>query len=79
MSDSIKAELVYFRIDASRPEGRKAYEELCESLQEIPFKTWVTDRAIAPVGCFVWFTFRRLICQFMPESGVEILQTKSSN
>ena len=43
MSDSIKADLVYFRIDASRPEGRKAYAELCESLQEIPFKTWVTQ------------------------------------
>ena len=42
MSDSIKAELVYYRIDVSRPEGRKAYEELCEDLREIPFKTWVT-------------------------------------
>lgn len=53
MSDSIKTELVYFRIDVSRPEGRKAYSELCESLQKIPFKTWVTDRAIAPVGSFL--------------------------
>lgn len=43
MSDSIKADLVYFRIDVSRPEGRKAYEELCESLRKIPFKTWVTQ------------------------------------
>ena len=43
MSDSIKAELVYFRIDVSRPEGREAYAELCESLQKIPFKTWVTQ------------------------------------
>ena len=43
MSDSIKADLVYFRIDVSRPEGRKAYAELCESLQKIPFKTWVTQ------------------------------------
>ena len=43
MSDSIKADLVYFRIDVSRPEGRKAYEELCESLQEIPFKTWIAQ------------------------------------
>ena len=25
MADTIKAELVYFRIDVSRPEGRKAY------------------------------------------------------
>lgn len=43
MSDSIKAELVYFRIDVSRPEGREAYAKLCESLQKIPFKTWVTQ------------------------------------
>ena len=43
MTDTIKAELVYFRIDVSRPEGRKAYEELCESLREIPFRTWVTQ------------------------------------
>ena len=43
MSDSIKAELVYFRINVSRPEGRKAYEELCEDLQNIPFNTWVTQ------------------------------------
>lgn len=43
MSDSIKAELVYFRIDVSRPEGRKAYAELCEDLKEIPFETWVTQ------------------------------------
>ena len=43
MTDTIKAELVYFRIDVSRPEGREAYTELCESLREIPFKTWVTQ------------------------------------
>lgn len=43
MSDSIKAELVYFYIDVSRPEGRKAYAELCEDLKEIPFKKWVTQ------------------------------------
>ena len=41
MTGTIKAELVFFRIDVSRPEGRKAYEELCESLREIPFRTWV--------------------------------------
>ena len=43
MTDTIKAELIYFRIDVSRPEGRKAYAELCESLQKIPFKTWVVQ------------------------------------
>ena len=43
MSDSIKAELVYYRIDVSRPEGCKAYAELCETLKEIPFETWVTQ------------------------------------
>ena len=43
MADSIKAELVYYRIDVSRPEGRKAYAELCETLKEIPFETWVTQ------------------------------------
>ena len=43
MTDTIKAELIYFRIDVSRPEGRKAYEELCESLREIPFRTWVVQ------------------------------------
>ena len=42
MTDAIKAELIYFRIDVSRPEGRKAYTELCEDLREIPFRTWVT-------------------------------------
>lgn len=40
MTDTIKAELVYYRIDVSRPEGRKAYTELCETLKEIPFETW---------------------------------------
>ena len=43
MTDAIKAELVYYRIDVSRPEGRKAYAELCETLKEIPFETWVTQ------------------------------------
>lgn len=42
MTDTIKAELVYYRIDVSRPEGRKAYAELCETLKEIPFETWVS-------------------------------------
>lgn len=41
MTDTIKAELVYYRIDVSRPEGRKAYAELCETLKEIPFEKWV--------------------------------------
>ena len=40
MTGTIKAELVYYRIDVSRPEGRKAYTELCETLKEIPFETW---------------------------------------
>ena len=40
MTDTIKAELVYYRIDVSRPEGRKAYAELYETLKEIPFETW---------------------------------------
>ncbi len=40
MTDTIKAELVYYQIDVSRPEGRKAYAELCETLKEIPFETW---------------------------------------
>ncbi len=40
MTDTIKAELVYYRIDVSRPEGRKAYTELCEDLKEIPFEMW---------------------------------------
>ena len=40
MTGTIKAELVYYRIDVSRPEGRKAYAELCETLKEIPFETW---------------------------------------
>ena len=39
MTGTIKAELVYYRIDVSRPEGRKAYAELCETLKEIPFET----------------------------------------
>ena len=43
MTDAIKAELVYYRIDVSRPEGREAYAELCETLKEIPFETWVTQ------------------------------------
>ena len=43
MTDTIKAELVYFRINTSCPEGRKAYAELCEDLRDIPFKTWVTQ------------------------------------
>ena len=43
MTDTIKAELVYYRIDVSRPEGRKAYAELCETLKEIPFETWVVQ------------------------------------
>lgn len=43
MTDTIKAELVYYRIDVSRPEGRKAYAELCETLKEIPFETWVSQ------------------------------------
>ena len=42
MTDTIKTELVYYRIDVSRPEGRKAYAELCETLKEIPFEAWVT-------------------------------------
>ena len=42
MTDTIKAELVYYRIDVSRPSGREAYAELCETLKEIPFETWVT-------------------------------------
>ena len=42
MTGTIKAEMVYYRIDVSRPEGRKAYAELCETLKEIPFETWVT-------------------------------------
>ena len=40
MTDTIKADLVYYQIDVSRPEGRKAYAELCETLKEIPFETW---------------------------------------
>ena len=32
--------MVYYLIDVSRPEGRKAYAELCETLKEIPFETW---------------------------------------
>ena len=43
MTDTIKAELVYYRIDVSRPEGRTAYAELCETLKEIPFETWVVQ------------------------------------
>ena len=42
MTDTIKKELVYFRIDVSRPEGCKAYTELCETLKEIPFESWRT-------------------------------------
>ena len=38
MTDTIKAELVYYRINTSYPEGRKAYAELCETLKEIPFE-----------------------------------------
>ena len=40
MTDTIKAELVYYRINTAYPEGRKAYAELCEDLKEIPFETW---------------------------------------
>ena len=47
MTDTIKAELVYYRIDVSRPEGRKAYAELCETLKEIPFETWRISATVA--------------------------------
>ncbi len=47
MTDTIKAELVYYRIDVSRPEGRKAYAELCETLKEIPFETWRISAIVA--------------------------------
>ncbi len=47
MTDTIKAELVYYRIDVSRPEGRKAYAELCETLKEIPFETWRINAIVA--------------------------------
>ena len=40
MTDTIKAELVYYRINTAYLEGRKAYAELCETLKEIPFETW---------------------------------------
>ena len=43
MTDTIKAGLVYFRINTTYSEGRKAYTELCETLKEIPFETWVTQ------------------------------------
>ena len=43
MTDTIKAELVYYRINTAYPEGREAYTELCETLKEIPFETWVTQ------------------------------------
>ena len=42
MTDTIKTELVYYRINTAYPEGRKAYEELCETLKEIPFEARVT-------------------------------------
>ena len=42
MTDTIKAELVYYRINTSYPEGRKTYAELCETLKEIPFELWRT-------------------------------------
>ena len=42
MTGTIKAELVYYRIDVSRPEGREAYAGLCTTLKEIPFETWVS-------------------------------------
>ena len=47
MTDTIKAELVYYRIDVSRPEGRKAYAELCETLKEIPFETWSISAVVS--------------------------------
>ena len=47
MTDTIKAELVYYRIDVSRPEGRKAYAELCETLKEIPFEMWRISATVA--------------------------------
>ena len=43
MTDTIKAELVYYRINTAYLEGRKAYTELCETLKEIPFEKWVTQ------------------------------------
>ena len=43
MTDTIKAELVYYRINTAYLEGRKAYAELCETLKEIPFEKWVTQ------------------------------------
>lgn len=49
MTDTIKAELVYYRIDTSRPGGCKAYEELCETLKEIPFETRVS-KGVFPNG-----------------------------
>ena len=51
MTGTIKAELVYYRIDVSRPEGRKAYAELCETLKEIPFETWRISATIAGATC----------------------------
>ena len=47
MTGTIKAEMVYYRIDVSRPEGRKAYAELCETLKEIPFETRRTAGSFA--------------------------------
>ena len=45
MTDTIKAELVYYRINTSYSEGRKAYAELCETLKEIPFGMWRASRS----------------------------------
>ena len=42
MTNTIKAELVYYRIDTAHPEGHSAYVEICETLKEIPFETWRT-------------------------------------
>ena len=43
MTDTIKAELVYYRFNTSRPEGYDAYVELCDTLAKIPFKTWISQ------------------------------------
>ena len=70
MTDTIKAELVYYRIDVSRPEGRKAYAELCETLKEIPFETWVSQGSFA--NGTTNFELQKFINSLRKELNIEI-------
>ena len=70
MTDTIKAELVYYRINTSYPEGRKAYSELCETLKGIPFEMWRTAGAF-PSGA-TNFGLRKFIKNLQEKLGIRV-------